>query len=465
MAARRCRSALRLTLGFALAMAVVLAAVGLVRLPPRRRTSCWRRSTRRSSRRRRRSWRTRTGIDLVDPDGATDARAALRRATAALLGVAAAGARAAARPRARAAARTRRYGCDEQIRLHGRRGEWRVLAVCRAARRRSPSSRARSRRASESLDHLRHELLVFLPLALLAASLGGYAARGRRRCVRSRRCGGARQAVTAGEPAALPVPPSDDEISRLAVDAQRHARAPPGRLRARAALRRRREPRAADAARPAADGARARAAAARARTRSSRRRSGRRPRRRTGWSRLAEDLLLIARADQGPLPIRREDVDADELLVGRRRPASPRGHGSSGARFDVETERAAPRRRPATGRAGARRTCVDNALVYGEGTVELRAVERRRPRRAARPSTRAAASRSSSARGRSTASAAPTRREAAAAPGWASRSSSWSRGLTAETWAYATSRQGGADVWISLPRAPTRAETLAGSRG
>src|SRR5437879_6009945 len=68
----------------------------------------------------------------------------------------------------------------------------------------------------ESLDHLRHELLIFLPLALLAACFGGYLlTAGALRPVEAlrRRV----EAVTAGEPAELPVPQSDDEISRLAV--------------------------------------------------------------------------------------------------------------------------------------------------------------------------------------------------------------------------------------------------------
>ena len=37
-------------------------------------------------------------------------------------------------------------------------------------------------------------------------------------------------------------------------------------------------------------------------------------------SQLAEDLLLIARADQGALPLRREPVGVDELLRDRHRP-------------------------------------------------------------------------------------------------------------------------------------------------
>ena len=66
----------------------------------------------------------------------------------------------------------RRVWLDEQ--LPGRRGEWRVLALP-APSRNGVAVLARSLGPrAESLDHLRHELLIFLPLALLAAVLGGY---------------------------------------------------------------------------------------------------------------------------------------------------------------------------------------------------------------------------------------------------------------------------------------------------
>ena len=68
---------------------------------------------------------------------------------------------------------------------------------------------------NESLDHLRHELLIFLPLALLAASLGGYALTARALApveLLRRRA----ESVNPGEPSRLPVPPAGDEISRLA---------------------------------------------------------------------------------------------------------------------------------------------------------------------------------------------------------------------------------------------------------
>ena len=71
-------------------------------------------------------------------------------------------------------------------------------------------------------------------------------------------------------------------------------------------------------------------------------------------SRLAEDLLLIARADQGALPVRREPIPAAEVLARRSRRASPRVRGSSAGRCAIEDDRRAARRRPGARRAGAR---------------------------------------------------------------------------------------------------------------
>jgi signal transduction histidine kinase len=268
-----------------------------------------------------------------------------------------------------AAARTRRMWRNEQVSLLGRRGEWRVLAVSSggpiAVVARSLAPR------SDSLAHLRHELLVFLPLALLAASLGGYAlaARALRPVEQLRRQS---EAVTADEPAVLPVPPSGDEISRLAVtlnqmlarlhaaveherrfvaDASHELRTPLALLQTELELALRRpRPREEleDALRSASEETQR-------------------------LVRLAEDLLLIARADQGPLPIRTEAVDADRLLtdVARRFATRARTLGRelrtepSELRLDVDPLRVEQ----------ALGSLVDNALTHGEGSIELRAVD------------------------------------------------------------------------------------------
>jgi signal transduction histidine kinase len=87
-------------------------------------------------------------------------------------------------------------------------------------------------------------------------------------------------------------------------------------------------------------------------------------------SRLAEDLLVIARSDQGRLPVRPEPLDADDVL---RRVA-----GRFQTRARAEGRPLAPA--PAPGvvvKADPARleqalaNLVDNALRYGDGTVAL----------------------------------------------------------------------------------------------
>jgi signal transduction histidine kinase len=253
--------------------------------------------------------------------------------------------------------------------IPGRAGEWRVLAV------RDPAKAivavvARSLEPrDDSLDHLRHELIIFLSLALVAASLGGYAlAAGALRPVESMRRRA--ETITAGEAASLPVPPGRDEISRLAVtlndmlarlqaaveherrfvaDASHELRTPLALLRTELDLALRR-PRSHDeltvALRSAAEET-------------------------ERLSRLAEELLLIARSDQGTLPLRRESTDAHALLqsvaerfaaradeLGRELRVEP-----GTARLDVDPLRVEQ----------ALSNLVDNALSYGDGPVELAA--------------------------------------------------------------------------------------------
>ena len=224
----------------------------------------------------------------------------------------------------------------------------------------------------ESLDHLRHELLIFLPLALLAASLGGYALTARALApveLLRRRA----ESVNPGEPSRLPVPPAGDEISRLAqtlnemlarlqaaveherrfvADASHELRTPLALLRTELdlALRRPRSREELESAlRSAADETQR-------------------------LSRLAEDLLLIARADQGPLPIRQETVAVDDLLADAATRFASRASAlgrelrvsESGLHVDADPLRAGQ----------ALVNLVDNALTHGAGTVELRAEER-----------------------------------------------------------------------------------------
>jgi signal transduction histidine kinase len=258
----------------------------------------------------------------------------------------------------------------EPIQVYGHQGEWRVLAVASGNGHVAAVARSLAPR-SESLDHLRHELLVFLPLALLAACLGGYAlAAGALHPVEVLRRRA--QAVTPDEPGVLPVPPSGDEISRLAVtlnhmlaslhaavvherrfvaDASHELRTPLALLQTELELALRR-PR----SREELEGA----------LRSAAEETNR-------LVRLAEDLLLIARADQGPLPIRTEVVGAERLLadvadrfatragtLGREVHAEP-----TELRLDVDPLRVEQ----------ALGNLVDNALTHGGGSIELHAVD------------------------------------------------------------------------------------------
>ena len=91
-------------------------------------------------------------------------------------------------------------------------------------------------------------------------------------------------------------------------------------------------------------------------------------------SRLADDLLLIARAEQGSLPIRRREVDAETLLTGiasRFRPrAASLGRTVSTSETDAVVAADSDRLDQALS------NLVENALAYGEGDVRLFATRR-----------------------------------------------------------------------------------------
>ena len=249
-------------------------------------------------------------------------------------------------------------------------GDWRYLAVPAGggvvvvARSLEPRE--------ESLQRLFEELLIASPLALLIASLAGYglAAAALRPVEAMRRRA---EAVSAREPGRLPVPPARDEISRLATtlnemlgrleaafeherrfvaDASHELRTPLSMLRTELELALRR-PRSHDELEAA--------------VRSAAQEVDR-------LSLLAEDLLLIARSDQGALPIRPERVRVDELFATVEDRFSTRaregGHEvgvhRTSAFVDADPVRVAQ----------ALANLVDNALVHGDGAVDLFAVER-----------------------------------------------------------------------------------------
>ncbi len=255
----------------------------------------------------------------------------------------------------------------ESISLTKPEGDWRVLAA-RSPVRGDVVVVARSLEPrEESIQHVLRELMIAGPLALLLASLAGYGlAAAALRPVEAMRRRAA--AVTATTPARLPVPPSRDEISRLATtlnemlarlesslererrfvaDASHELRTPLALLRAELeiALRRKRTPVELEATLQSAAEETER------------------------LSRLAEDLLLIARADSSPMPLNREEVAAAEVLETVAARFARRGERDrraisfeqSDATIDVDPQRLEQ----------ALDNLVDNALAHGAGTVVL----------------------------------------------------------------------------------------------
>jgi heavy metal sensor kinase len=262
------------------------------------------------------------------------------------------------------------------VTIADRSGRWRLLAIPRTSGGRlgvlvlASSLGVRD----ESLERLRKELFVASPLALLLATLAGYLLAGAalRPVEAMRRKASAISAATPGS--RLPVPPARDEVSRLAetlnemldrletafeherrfvADASHELRTPLALLRTELELALR-HPRSRaeleDALRSAAEET-------------------------DRLTALAADLLLIARADQGGLPVNPETVSARELFTAVSARFSSRAE-ELGRTVEVELGddvllEADPKRvEQAVG------NLVDNALVHGAGTVTLYAVER-----------------------------------------------------------------------------------------
>lgn len=257
--------------------------------------------------------------------------------------------------------------------IAGLTGDWRILAApARAGGAPAAVVVASSLEArEETLTRLIREFLLGGALALAVATVAGYvlAASALRPVEAMRR----RAASIGGETPGtrLPIPPSRDELSRLAEtlnamlarlesaveherrfvdDASHELRTPLALLRTELELALR-HPRTKEELEAAL-----RAAAVDA----------------DRLGRLAEDLLLVARFDQGRLPLRHERLRADELL------------GAVAARFEPRAREAGRRLEmaPAPGLSlegdplrleQALGNLVDNALAHGTGTVGLSA--------------------------------------------------------------------------------------------
>ena len=224
---------------------------------------------------------------------------------------------------------------------------------------------------NEELASLRRALLIGGPVALLLASLAGYgvATAALRPVERMRRRAAA---ISTAEPGMrLPVPPADDEIGRLGTtlnhmlarletaferertfvsDASHELRTPLAVLKTELEL-------ALGRGRSSAELEAALGSAAEETDR---------------LVQLAEDLLVIARFDQGRLPVRLAPVDVDDVLADVRARFAIRSRETNrplvadtpdGLRLTADPERL----RQALG------NLVDNAFRHGKGTVRMSA--------------------------------------------------------------------------------------------
>ena len=255
--------------------------------------------------------------------------------------------------------------------IPGRSGEWRLLAV--PARRNTNQAVLVVAQTlgprEDALHRLARELVLGGAAALALAIVAGYllAAAALRPVEAMRRRAAAITASTPGT--RLPVPSGRDEVSKLAetlndmlqrleaafeherrfvADASHELRTPLALLRTELELALRR-PRSHDELEAALHSAAEET---------------------ERLTHLAEDLLLIARSDQGELPVRRRRISARVVLedVAARFEGLARERGrsvavSSGTDAFVDADSA--RLEQALG------NLVDNALAYGEGAVEL----------------------------------------------------------------------------------------------
>ena len=206
----------------------------------------------------------------------------------------------------------------------------------------------------EALNGLAKLLAIGGPVALLLASLAGYWMAGAAlRPVDTMRRRAAE--ISASEPGArLPVPEAERRAAPPRRDAERDARAARGGARARAPVRRRRQPRAAHASRAAQDRARARAPARARRGRAARR---------------------------------------DRLGDRRDRPADRARRAAAGGRAQ-RGRRAGPRSRAVRDRRRARRRSAPGSRPAPAGPAARCAARCRRRRRCSRPTARGSSRRS-----------------------------------------------------------------------
>jgi two-component system OmpR family sensor kinase len=255
--------------------------------------------------------------------------------------------------------------------LEGVEDEARILAAPAGAGERVVVAAATTEDRSEALAGIAGSFAIGIPVALLLASALGYllAARALDPVESMRRRAGGITLERSGE--RLPLPAADDELRRLAetlntmldrieaslerervfvADASHELRTPLAVLRAELEL----------ASRPGRSPEELRDAIRSAVLETER------------LTRLAEDLLVIARSDQGKLPIERERVELDALLerVRDRFAAVARDQGREvvvAAPNGLAAELDRLRVEQALG------NLIDNSLRHGEGAVRLSA--------------------------------------------------------------------------------------------
>jgi len=357
----------RLTLPFALAMAVVLAATGAFvyeRVGSALLSSV---DATLNAQIVEATQHAREGRQLVDPDTSEGPFVtAVALGDGSLVRVSAAGLKSI--PVRRGLGRTVRF----TAKIDGLHGEWRLIeapgryhgAPVTVIVARSLAGR------EETLHRLGREFMFAAPAALIVAILAGYAlAAAALRPVEAMRRRAA--SVSADAPGRrLPVPPARDEVQALAVtlngmlerleaafeherrflsDASHELRTPLALLRAELdlALRRPRSRRELEQALHSAAEETER------------------------LSRLAEDLLLLARANQGRLPVRPEELEISAVLEGVRDRFAVRAAELQRA---LEVDRSEPVRIEADPirLEQALGNLVDNAFIHGAGTVTLR---------------------------------------------------------------------------------------------
>jgi signal transduction histidine kinase len=234
-------------------------------------------------------------------------------------------------------------GLDEPARMLAlpvQRGQSRLVLVVGATR----------QNRTETLASLRNAFLIGGPLALLLASLAGYGLAGAAlRPIEAMRRRAADISASSLDDR-LPVPPTNDEVSRLGVTLNEMlTRIDDGLARER---------------RFVADSTEELETAIRGAAEDTER-----------LARIADDLLLLARAEQGRVPLRREPVDIADVLdtvAGRfeSRAKSERRDLSVSADHPLVVSADRSLLEQALG------NMVDNAFTHGAGRVTLRAEQR-----------------------------------------------------------------------------------------